>query len=65
MAAKARLRVSRCPLVRRCTDLAERQFESLEEARRNLVEALELYFEDESELVVNESPVIVALDVAV
>ena len=52
--------------VARCLEVeVASQGESLEEARRNLVEALELYFEDESEVVVNESPIIVPLDVAV
>ena len=52
--------------VARCLEVeVASQGESLEEARRNLVEALELYCENESEVVVNESPIIVPLDVAV
>ena len=52
--------------VARCLEVeVASQGESLDEARQNLVEALELYFEDESETVVSESPVIVSLDVAV
>jgi predicted RNase H-like HicB family nuclease len=52
--------------VARCLEVeVVSQGKSLDEARRNLVEALELYFEDESEIVVNESPIIVPLDVAV
>ena len=52
--------------VARCLEVeVTSQGESLEEAQHNLVEALELYFEGESEIVVNDSPIIVALDVAV
>jgi len=52
--------------VARCLEVeVASQGETVEEARSNLVEALELYFEDESEIVVNESPIIVPLDVAV
>lgn len=40
--------------VARCLEVeVTSQGESLEEARQNLVEALELYFEDESEIVVS------------
>ena len=41
------------------------QSETFEEARSNLVEALELLFEDDAGHDVAESPIIVPLDVAV
>lgn len=52
--------------IARCLEVeVTSQGESLEEARANLVEALELYFEDDTAADVAESPVIVPLDVAV
>ena len=52
--------------VARCLEIeVASQGETLDEARSNLIEALELYFEDESDVVVAHSPVIVPLDVAV
>lgn len=41
------------------------QGESIDEARVNLVEALELYFEDAPGIDIADSPIIVPLDVAV
>ena len=52
--------------VARCLEVeVTSQGGSVEEARSNLVEALELYFEDEAGVEVAESPIIVPLDVAV
>jgi predicted RNase H-like HicB family nuclease len=41
------------------------QGETFEEARADLVEALELFFEDDAAIEVAEPPIIVPLDVAV
>ncbi len=52
--------------VARCLEVeVASQGESLDEARVNLVEALELYFEDDAGLEIAESPIIVPVDVAV
>ena len=52
--------------VARCLEVeVASQGATLDEARANLVEALELYFEDMAEVDVAESPIIVPLDLAV
>lgn len=52
--------------VARCLEVeVASQGETFEEARSNLVEALELFFEDDAGHDVAESPIIVPLDVAV
>lgn len=52
--------------VARCLEVeVTSQGETVEDARANLIEALELYFEDEVVADVAESPIIVPLDVAV
>ena len=52
--------------VARCLEVeVASQGETVEEARSNLIEALELYFEDEVGAQVAESPIIMPLDVAV
>ncbi len=50
--------------VARCLEVeVTNQGESVEEARSNLVEALELYFEDQSPDVVVEAPIIAPVEV--
>ena len=52
--------------VARCLEVeVASQGETFEEARSKLVEALELYSEDEAGIEVAEPPIIVPLDVAV
>ncbi len=52
--------------VARCLEVeVASQGESFEQARSNLVEALELFFEDDEGADVAEPPIIVPLDVAV
>ncbi|MEX2626947.1 MAG: type II toxin-antitoxin system HicB family antitoxin [Ilumatobacteraceae bacterium] len=52
--------------VARCLEVeVASQGATVDEARVNLVEALELYFEDVTEVDVAESPIIVPLDLAV
>ena len=52
--------------VARCLEVeVASQGRTFDEARANLVEALELYFEDEPDVEVSGSPLIAPLDVAV
>jgi predicted RNase H-like HicB family nuclease len=52
--------------VARCLEVeVASQGETFEEARSNLVEALQLFFEDDEGAEVSEPPIIVPLDVAV
>ena len=52
--------------VARCLEVeVASQGGSLDEARSNLVEALELYFEDDPGIEIADSPIIVPLDIAV
>ncbi len=52
--------------VARCLEVeVASQGDTFDEARANLVEALELYFEDESDVAVATSPVIAPIDVGV
>ncbi|MCO5330118.1 MAG: hypothetical protein M9961_08580 [Ilumatobacteraceae bacterium] len=52
--------------VARCLEVeVASQGDTVEKARSNLIEALELFFEDEVATEVTESPIIVPLDVAV
>jgi predicted RNase H-like HicB family nuclease len=51
--------------VARCLEVeVASQGETFEQARSNLVEALELFFEDDAGIEVAEPPIIVPLDVA-
>lgn len=52
--------------VARCLEVeVTSQGTSFDEAKANLVEALELYFEDENDLRISEAPLIVSVDVSV
>jgi predicted RNase H-like HicB family nuclease len=52
--------------VARCLEVeVTSQGETLHDARSNLIEALELYFEGEADVQLGESPMIVPFDIAV
>jgi predicted RNase H-like HicB family nuclease len=52
--------------VARCLEVeVTSQGETLQDARSNLIEALELFFEDEADIQLGESPMIVPFDIAV
>ena len=52
--------------VARCLEVeVTSQGETLQDARSNPIEALELFFEDEAEMQLGESPIIVLFDIAV
>ena len=52
--------------VARCLEVeVTSQGDSFEEARANLAEALELYFEDESDLTTPEAPIIAPVDIRI
>lgn len=52
--------------VARCLEVeVTSQGESLDDARANLAEALELYFEDEADVEAPESPIIAPIDIRI
>ena len=52
--------------VARCLEFeVTSQGETLQDTRSNLIEALELFFEDEADIQLGESPMIVPFDIAV